>query len=259
MAKHEEHEEHENHERWLVSYADFITLLFAFFVVMYAVSRVDQQRAIQVEQSVKWALHIAGDGGSGDRVLAPGLLPGARSLEVVPSQSQKVTSSDSVVESTKRKVEARMGAMSGRGRPKVLVLVEGTKLVVRMSALGLFDAGESTILPSAIPTLDAALASLAELPGDIRVEGHTDTDGSSSSYDENWSLSARRAAAVVAYAQHAHHVPAARLSAVGFGSTRPLADNTSAEGRARNRRVELVIDAAVQPQPTERQRRAPPQ
>jgi len=247
VAKHEEHEEHENHERWLVSYADFITLLFAFFVVMYAVSQVDQQRAIQVEQAVKWALLIEGDGGSGDHVLASGQLPGARALEVVPSATGRTTSQDSIVEARRKRVEKRVGAAArGAGRPTVLVLVEGQRLVVRLSALGLFDAGGSAILPSAIPTLDAALLELAAIGGVIRAEGHTDNAGARGAYDENWALSAARAASVVAYAQATRVAPASRLTLSGFGSSRPVADNGTPEGRAQNRRIELVVEQVTE-------------
>src|ERR671928_584476 len=72
MAKKHKHEEHENHERWLVSYADFITLLFAFFVVMYSVSRVDNKRMVQVVQAIKFAMHFKGSGGVGELPLFEG-------------------------------------------------------------------------------------------------------------------------------------------------------------------------------------------
>lgn len=237
MAKHEEHEEHENHERWLVSYADFITLLFAFFVVMYAISQTDQQRAIQVEQAVKFALHIKGEGGS-DTALSLG---GRSGQLVAPPATAR--SPDTAKEARRRRVQKKIAAATPAGRPAVLVLVEGQRLIVRMSAISLFDTGQSTLLPSAMPVLDAALQELVLLGDKVRVEGHTDADGSRTGpYDRNWALSATRAAAVVAYAEAIRVAPAARLALEAYGSTRPVADNGTADGRAQNRRIELVID-----------------
>ena len=123
MAKHEEHEEHENHERWLVSYADFITLLFAFFVVMYAISQTDQQRAIQVEQAVKFALHIKGEGGS-DTALSLG---GRSGQLVAPPATAR--SPDTAKEAKRRRVQKKIAAATPAGRPAVLVLVEGQRLI----------------------------------------------------------------------------------------------------------------------------------
>src|ERR1041385_5942627 len=111
-----EHEEHENHERWLVSYADFITLLFAFFVVMYAISQVDQKRAINVENAVKWALHIQGNGGGGDRLLTPdGSMPGARSMDVIPMQKQQ--RDKNTFETTKSRI-TRKASILGAGEAR---------------------------------------------------------------------------------------------------------------------------------------------
>ena len=237
MAIHEEHEEHENHERWLVSYADFITLLFAFFVVMYAVSQVDQQRAIQVEQAVKWALHIEGDGGSGVEVLERGVLTSSPGPEGMPNETARAA-----MKSKLKRRERKMANAKASGRPSVLVFSEGQRLVVRVNALGLFDQGGSAILPSAIPVLDVALRELAEVGGTVRVEGHTDNVGSRGAYDQNWALSAARAASVVAYAQATRSVSADRLELAAFGASRPIADNTTITGLALTRRLELAAE-----------------
>jgi chemotaxis protein MotB len=247
VAKHEEHEEHENHERWLVSYADFITLLFAFFVVMYAISSTDTKRAIQVEKSVRWALHIAGKGGGGDRILVPdGSLPGADSVEVVPMRG--TPQAQSMVESTHARLRKKLSAMAGGGsRPSVLVLLDHRKMVLRVNATGLFDEGGAVLRPSALPTLDLLLQEAAALPGQVRIEGHTDAGGGGGLIDGNWQLSANRAAAVAAYAAATGAVPPQRLSLAGYGALRPIADNKTAGGREQNRRIEIVVELGDKP------------
>lgn len=243
MAKHEEHEEHENHERWLVSYADFITLLFAFFVVMYAISQVDQKRAITVENSLKWALHIAGHGGGGDRILTPdGSMPGARAMDVIPMQREQ--RDKSTFEAAKSRI-SRKASMAGAGeaRPSVLVMLERRHMIVRVSALQLFDEGNAALRPAALPTLDAVLSEVGSLRRGVRVEGHTDSNTTTQDvFDKNWTLSAERAAAVVSYAQAARLVDPSLLSLAGYGARKPVASNDTVEGRAKNRRIDIVVD-----------------
>ncbi|MCC7074059.1 MAG: OmpA family protein [Deltaproteobacteria bacterium] len=233
MAKHVEHEEHENHERWLVSYADFITLLFAFFVVMYSISSVDQTRAIQVEQAVKWALHMVGKGGGGTSVVSG-------PLTVAPD----VTNQGVVIERLRLRIEERLRATGvGVARPSLMVIAEGNRLTVRLSAMELYDEAEAIPRPSMLPTLDTVLAELARYSGTLSVEGHADQAGrTKNGVDPNWELSARRAAAVAAYADATHAVPPERIRAVGYGATRPIATQATAEGRRQNRRLELVLE-----------------
>lgn len=233
MAKHVEHEEHENHERWLVSYADFITLLFAFFVVMYAISNVDKNRAIQVEQAVKWALHTSGKGGGGTSVVAGPL-----------SSQPDLANGGVVIERMRLRLEERMRATGvGVARPSLLVIAEGKKLTVRLSTMELFDQGEALPRPAMLPTLDAVLRELAAVGGVLSIEAHADSAGRGrGGVDPNWELSARRAAAVAAYADATRALPAARIRAIGYGATRPIAPEDTAEGRQKNRRLDLVID-----------------
>lgn len=233
MAKHVEHEEHENHERWLVSYADFITLLFAFFVVMYAISSVDQNRAIQVEQAVKWALHMVGKGGGGTSVVSGPL-----------TLSPDVTNSGVVIERLRLRIEERLRATGvGVARPSLMVLSEGNKLTVRLSTMEIYDEGEAIPRPSTLPTLDAVLSELARYSGTLSVEAHADQAGrTKNGIDPNWELSARRAAAVAAYADATRALPPERIRAVGYGATRPIATQATDEGRRKNRRLDLVLD-----------------
>ena len=241
--KRQVHEEHENHERWLVSYADFMTLLFAFFVVMYAISSVDQKRAKVVEESVRWALNVAGKGGGGDLAVFPETPePGSPEIRLMPSRSPNAGANQ--IERMRATLERNIGRGAARpGAPlPVLVQIDGRRVVVRVSALSLFDPGGIVLRPSALPTLDALLETLGPMNMPLRVEGHTDDRPPTGRVESNWALSAARAAAVVEYAIATTRIPPARFSLSSFGSTRPIADNATPEGRERNRRIDLVVD-----------------
>jgi chemotaxis protein MotB len=162
VAKKHKHEEHENHERWLVSYADFMTLLFAFFVVMYAVSRVDNKRIIQATESIRWAMHFSGTGGTGalpifDGPPTEGGGPALRSGKVQQPDQQK-----EAIEMLRKKLEKRVRpfVMERNNKPVVSVVVEGRKLTVRMAATEFFDPGQAVLRPQSLPILDAVAGEL---------------------------------------------------------------------------------------------------
>jgi chemotaxis protein MotB len=245
VAKKHKHEEHENHERWLVSYADFMTLLFAFFVVMYAVSRVDNKRIIQATESIRWAMHFSGTGGTGalpifDGPPTEGGGPALRSGKVQQQEQQK-----EAIELLRKKLEKRVRpfVMERQSKPVVSVVVEGRKLTVRMAATEFFDPGQADLRPQSLPILDAIADELVPIQRLLRVEGHTDeTPLGNDRFRNNWELSAARAATVVTYLQQAHEAHPELLAAVGLGSARPLVKDDSPEARERNRRVEMVIE-----------------
>jgi chemotaxis protein MotB len=242
--KRQKHEEHENHERWLVSYADFMTLLFAFFVVMYAVSRVDNKRLIQATESIRWAMHNAGTGGTGalpifDGPLSEGGGPALRSgsMNVQPEKRQ--------IEMLRKKIEKRVRpfVMETKQESVVSILVEGRRLTVRLAATEFFDPGQAALRPQALPIVDAIAAEIVPLQRRLRVEGHTDeTPIGGERWRNNWDLSAARAATVVSYLEAAHAAQPGLLAAVGLGSAHPLSTEGTEEARMRNRRVELVIE-----------------
>src|SRR5512133_2128107 len=156
MAKKQVHEEHENHERWLVSYADFMTLLFAFFVVMYAVSRVDNKRLIQATDSIRWAMHFSGTGGTGSVPIfegppseggGPALLQGVVNVE----------KEHKGIEMLRKKIEKRVRPYVMERPPSsvVSVLVEGRRLTVRLAATEFFDPGQAVLRPESLAILDA--------------------------------------------------------------------------------------------------------
>jgi chemotaxis protein MotB len=227
MAKKKPHEEHENHERWLVSYADFITLLFAFFVVLYSTSRVDNKRLQQVQQSIKFALHFKGSGGVGELPLFEGppseggCITNTGAGVKAPAVSQARKEAEQIKKKLRKRLEEAL-----MNRPDLVKAVsieqEGKRVIVRLSASRFFDANLAAIRPEMIPVLDVIAAELAALRRPVRIEGHTDDMPTTARrFRDNWDLSASRAAAVVTYMERAHRVPGDRLSAAGAGAPPP--------------------------------------
>jgi chemotaxis protein MotB len=249
MAKKQHAEEHENHERWLVSYADFMTLLFAFFVVMYSVSRIDQKRMVEVVKSVKFAMHFKGTGGSDQLPIFEGPVSEGGCVtnmgEAGPNKQEV-----EAVEAVRRRIEKRLkGLLLERpdNPPTVLMHTEGRRLMIRLSASHFFDPSQAAIRPEMIPVLDAIATELAQFHRAIRIEGHTDDQAAARTrFRDNWDLSASRAAAVASYMQGAHHIDGKLLTAAGQGSARPIGDNSTPQGREINRRVELVLEIKAQ-------------
>ena len=245
MARRKREEEHENHERWLVSYADFITLLFAFFVVMYAVSRVDNKRLIQAADSIRWAMHFSGTGGTNalpifDGPPSEGGGPALTAGGITALERQR-----QAIEMLRKRIERRIRPfVAERPDPTaVTVTIEGRRLAVRLAATDLFDPGQAALRPQCLAVVDAIAGELVSLERLIRVEGHTDeTPVASARFRNNWELSAARAATVVTYLEGAHHANPELLAAVGLGSARPFVRGDDALARERNRRVELVIE-----------------
>jgi chemotaxis protein MotB len=245
MAKRKYAEEHENLDRWLVSYADFITLLFAFFVVMYSVSKVDTKKLVDTASAVKWALHFKGTGGVSEMPIFETVSGGEAGLGAIqgivrPELRQQL-------DRIKLHIEQRLSPYLSQYRAQKIVQLEitGRSLVVRLAASHFFDPSFAALRPEALPVLDAVASELADLHRPIRVEGHTDnTPIHSSSFRDNWELSSVRAARIVAYLQDAHGIDPTLLSAAGYAATKPVASNDTPEGREQNRRLELVVEVS---------------
>jgi len=242
--KKKHHEEHENHERWLVSYADFITLLFAFFVVLYSTSRVDNKRMAQAVQSIRFAMHFSGTGGTGALPIFEGPSstgggPALNSGHLNQPKAQKA------IELLRKKIERQIRPFLQERSSKsaVEIVVEGRRLTVRLSATEFFDEGQAALRPQVLAVVDAIAMELVPLERVLRAEGHTDeTPLGGDRYRNNWELSAARAATVVTYLEAAHHARPDLLQAVGLGSAHPVSEDATEEARQRNRRVELVIE-----------------
>ncbi|MEW5738155.1 MAG: flagellar motor protein MotB [Myxococcota bacterium] len=245
MAKKHKHEEHENHERWLVSYADFITLLFAFFVVMYSVSRVDNKRMVAAAQSIKWALHFSGNGGVGELPIFQG--PPSNGGAVAGAGSGGAMTSEKIkqMDQLRKRFEKRLKPylLDRKVSQTVVIELANGRLTVRLAAESFFDPSQAALRPEALPVLDAIADELKVTGRPVRVEAHTDDSKvGSARYRTNWDLSAARAATVTAFLEEAHSFPPGLLTAAGMAAAHPLAPNDSPEHRELNRRVEMVVD-----------------
>ncbi len=240
--RHASVEDDEKPERWLVSYADFITLLFAFFVVMYAISQVNEGKYRVLSESLTTAftqVQIAPPlrGKAGPEVLPP-VTPAPEPPETGAKPAPEVSTNDIV---SKELLEA-LSPMVAQGLAKVQQTERG--ISVDISASALFDVGQAYLQPAAVPALRAAARVLAKVPNRIQVEGHTDNVPISTvTYPSNWELSSARAASVVRLFI-GEGVPAVRMSAVGFAEHQPIESNATPQGRANNRRVTVILMAA---------------
>jgi chemotaxis protein MotB len=207
--KKKDEQESQNRDRWLISYADLVTLLLALFIVMYAAS--DKQRAQQIAKS--FAAQNSGDG----------ILPEHSSLANERAKfDKKILENPVLAQKTKMR-------QTERG------------FIVSLSEAGFFAPGEAVISAEAETVISALAETLRASSAQIRVEGHTDSMPiSNARYPSNWELSTARASSVLIRLTERGITPE-RLSAAGYGGFQPVADNSSPEGRALNRRVDVVI------------------
>jgi chemotaxis protein MotB len=214
-----------SHERWLVSYADFITLLFAFFTVMYASSTVDAQKF----GSMVMAMQTVFSGGTGD-------VPGA---VLVPPATPSIEQRNSSLVLVAAQMQRDLAGHVAAGR--VSIDMDQRGVIVSIQESGSFVTGRAELPPAAQALIRQIAAGLVALPNAIRVEGHTDdVPIQTARYESNWDLSTARATRVVEQLMLAG-VAASRLSAAGYSEFHPRVANDSPENRARNRRVDLVI------------------
>lgn len=235
MAK-KKHEEHENHERWLVSYADFITLLFAFFVVMYSVSSVNEGKYRTVSESIKLALNPINS------------IPSSRLPFTIGNAKPKMIPSEAV--STNDPVIRRMREILTKINPnlkgdisevKIVESSHGTIMISLPESI-LFQSGEARVRSEALPFLQTIAQILIEMDRHIRILGHTDNVPiRTAQFPSNWELSAGRAVMVVRIFSELYGVPITHLSATGLADAKPIATNDTPEGRTKNRRVEIII------------------
>jgi chemotaxis protein MotB len=261
MARRRHEEEHENHERWLVSYADFITLLFSFFVVMYAISTLSESKYKVLSDSLLQAFRH-------DRVVTAqttGLAPMNRTTPGPPRKTPRAVDVVRIRQEQKllsiaQKITDALRALMQSGQVKLTQLPHG--LAVEINASVLFAPGQAALQPDVVPSLVDVAHTLAGVDNVVHIEGHTDNlPIQTPLYPSNWELSGARASSVVRLFA-ANGVDPSRLRAVGFAENHPVDTNDTAEGRQRNRRVTLLIladvpdgDAAARPATP---RQAPP-
>lgn len=236
MAIKKRHEEHENHERWLVSYADFITLLFAFFVVLYATSSADQAKQKEVETSIKAS--FGGMGGQGDDLQAMRNRRYIRELDgAFPPKSASAIEVQNYVEN---RLEEEMGDDKDETVTGVRHDVMGVR--IQVAAEKLFPSGSAELLADSMSALDKLGRMLKDSDRRIIIEGHTDDEPiKNEKFPSNWELSASRATKIVRYLVARFKIPASRLAAVAYADQKPVVPNTSDANRTRNRRIEILI------------------
>lgn len=250
MARKKRHEDHENHERWLVSYADFITLLFAFFVVMYAISSINEGKYRVLSDSLVDAFKSAP---RSPQPIVVGQESAARApvRQAVISQQLPAPRMDAVKEARRKQQEEKMKGIATDILKVMEPLVKEGQVRVTQSPLGvsieinasvLFAPGQALLEKQSIQVLTAVAQVVASVPNAVQIEGHTDNIPIGTlAYPSNWELSTARASSVVRLFIE-NGVDAARLTAIGYADQRPVEPNASNEGRARNRRVTVMIE-----------------
>ncbi|MBU0622675.1 MAG: flagellar motor protein MotD [Gammaproteobacteria bacterium] len=250
MARRPKRAEHDNHERWMVSYADFITLLFAFFVVMYGISSVNEGKYKVFGAGINKAFGTKSsetEGGSirltEEEIYFKSLVDrrNARLAEKQRKQNERMQNLVTTLNQT-------MDKFVKRGQMNISQTGRGVELEINASAL--FDQGRADLHPDALGTLADAAKVLADNEFAIEVEGHTDNlPIATAQFPSNWELSSARASSVVRLFIE-QGIDAKRLKAVGAADNRPVLSNDTPEGRTRNRRVTITVltPEAAQPE-----------
>lgn len=242
MSRQKKHE-HVNHERWLVSYADFITLLFAFFVVLFASSQTDKKKQMEVAAAMQTAFTPLGS------FEAHAKTP---PLEKTPSASAVTRPAALAMpfpQEAQLKREEEMKARLGRlikenggklpaGSVTMRLVPEG--LVISLHEIGFFASGSAEVRPDSVPVLASLAATIPDAP--LRVEGHTDNVPiHTQRFISNWELSSSRASAIARLLLERGSMHPANVSAAGYAEFHPVASNSTEEGRGQNRRVDIIL------------------
>ncbi len=257
MSRKKRHPEHANHERWLVSYADFITLMFAFFVVMYSTAQVDQRKVGKLALAIQVAFQDLG------------VFPASTSSVPIANQDpmpfndvQEIARVERVAALGRIVPQSHGGSFGGPEnaglanlqkeleqalapeimRHEVALRHEHNGLVISLREIGFFSSGSAQLRANSVPTFNRIASILAERQYRLRIEGHTDNVPiHTAQFASNWELSTARATELVRLLIVKHEFLPRRLSAAGFAEFHPIASNSTAEGRALNRRVDVVI------------------
>jgi len=248
---------HSNHERWLVSYADFITLLFAFFVVLYASAQVDQRKVGKLALAIQVAFQELGVFPASTTQIPldvndPMPFSTVQAIQNVdrtaelggvaspPTDSLAGSSEDTDLSTLRSELEQALHREIALHQVSLHRETDG--LVVSLREFGFFDSGSATIKPEALPALDRIASILAIRTCKLRIEGHTDNVPiHTAQMASNWELSTARATELIRLLIVRHRFAPERLSAAGYAEYHPVASNLTAQGRAQNRRVDIVI------------------
>ena len=248
---------HANHERWLVSYADFITLLFAFFVVLYASAQVDQRKVGQLALAIQVAFQEMGVFPTSNTKIPldvgePMPLNTVQAIEntkhntdlgrVASRPLDSLSTSSDEANLMLLQTELQQALQREIAEHTVALHRESEGLVISLREFGFFDSGSAELRASALPALDRIASILALRTCRLRIEGHTDNIPiHTAQWASNWELSTARSTELVRLLIVRYRFSPDRLSAAGYAEFHPIASNTTSQGRAQNRRVDIVI------------------
>ena len=239
-------DEHGNHERWLVSYADFITLLFAFFVVLFASTQADRAKAKAISESVREAL----EHGQFSNAISVVLGRGKHQASRPPPNPDRVNRSENLppkpppqpldLAASFQTLERGLSKELADG--KIEIRLENRGLVISLREAAFFASGDAAVSPSSFPILEKIAQVIRDIPQPLRLEGYTDSMPiHTARYASNWELSAARAISMLELLRDRHGIAQERMSVAGYAENAPVDSNESEGGRARNRRVNVVI------------------
>jgi chemotaxis protein MotB len=240
-------EEHSNHERWLVSYADFMTLLFALFVVLFASSHHDKKAIQSVSKAVKNGFQEMGAFSSSDSAADNSRIAGPTSTGEAQPSTVPANAGIDMLE-LQRKLHKALGKEIERQEVVLRMTPEG--FVISLHELGFFDSGQAQLMPGAGDKVKRIAEVLMQYGLDMRVEGHTDdVPIHNAQFASNWDLSTARAMAVAMMLLNESGVDPKRMSIAGYAQYHPSAGNDTPEGRRANRRVDIVVVSGTSPSP----------
>jgi chemotaxis protein MotB len=250
-VRHEEHEEHENHERWLITYADMITLLMVLFIVLYSISQVD------LAKFEKFKAGLAEFGNGNDSLIElreGGLLTEPQLAQLTQAQAaltekeahdKAVQTEQDALTSAREHIESDLARVGLEGVARFRIEERGLVVTIVTDQV-LFAPGSDVLTADGQTVVVAISDAVAPLPNLLSIEGHTDsTPIATSRFPSNWELSTARATSVLRALVERHAIDPVRLSAAGYADQRPLAGNETAAGRAANRRVEIVVHSTM--------------
>ena len=235
-----------SHERWLVSYADFITLLFAFFVVLYAFAKQDQKKQSEVSVAIDSAFQALGIFNTLERPQKGSITKSERidsPVTAIDPTGEEIRALAEVkvdLDQMQRKLKDALSDQISRGAISIEMGQDG--LVISLREAGFFDSGSALPRHGTVDTLRTVAQAIRKTSYDLRVEGHTDNvPVHNAEFDSNWELSSARATRIARICLALQAVPPERLTAAGYAEFHPIATNDTSEGRAQNRRVDLVV------------------
>ncbi len=222
--KREDEDIRENVERWMVSYADFVTLLFCFFTAMYAISNVDTEKLGKFVDSMRNAFNVSGH--------TEGSFSIIEGIQIIPPINEEIEND----------IKKSLGSLIERSKGDINIRHDSRGVIISVSDRMFFDSGSAKIKDQAIEVLNDIGGYLSRIPNKIMIEGHTDNIPiHTERYPSNWELSAARAINVAKYLIKRYNIDPSRISATGYAEYRPIAPNDTPQGRAKNRRVDIVI------------------